>query len=83
MASRIAFKAALQCCGMNGAAAHLIKQYGITDADDLSLLSWKDISDTLKLIRKLPRQPFNEEEQPRPQVVIPATVEVKLHGMHT
>ena len=82
MATAVAFKAALLRCGINEAAADLIQEHGIGDADDLSLLNWKDISDTLKQIRKPPATPFNAEGRPRPAVVIPATAEVKLCGMH-
>ena len=82
MATRVAFKAALIRCGINEAAADLIQQHGIGDAEDLSLLNWKDISETLKQIRKPPPTPFDEQGRQRPPVVIPATAEVKLCGMH-
>ena len=82
IATTVAFKAALVRCRINEAAANLIQEHGTGDVDDLSLLNWKDILDTLKQIRKPPAIPFNAEGRPRPAVVIPATAEVKLCGMH-
>ena len=82
MAARVSFKAALMRCGMNEAAADQVQAHGIGDADDLYLLNWKDISDTLKQIRSPPATPFDKGGNPRAPVVIPATVEVKLCGMH-
>ena len=75
MAARVSFKAVLMCCGMNEAAADQIQAHGIGDADDLSLLNWKDISDTLKQIRRPPATPFDAGGNPHAAVVIPATAE--------